>query len=213
MATHPLIIVGAGGFGREVVAIVHAMNSVRHEWELLGVADDMPAPSAVSQLSSARTVHIGPVDGVLRGRAPNTHVVVAIGNPQLREKIVARLPSDTWFATLVHPTATIGTGVTIGPGSVVAPGARLSVDIALGQHVQVDQNATIGHDVRLDEFARINPAACVSGGVTIGKGGYIGANATILQDLHVASGAIVGAGAVVVRDVASHATVKGVPAT
>ena len=40
-----LVIVGCGGFGREVADVVDAINEIAPTFELLGFADD--APSAV----------------------------------------------------------------------------------------------------------------------------------------------------------------------
>ncbi|MCC7573091.1 MAG: transferase, partial [Candidatus Methanofastidiosum sp.] len=36
----PLIIIGAGGFGREVAWLVNDINKQKREWELLGFLDD-----------------------------------------------------------------------------------------------------------------------------------------------------------------------------
>ncbi|WP_147916081.1 NeuD/PglB/VioB family sugar acetyltransferase [Ruania zhangjianzhongii] len=212
MTAHPLVIVGAGGFGREVVEIVRAVNRVRPSWRLLGVADDAPSAESLESLERSRTRFLGAVDASLHAVGAATDVIIAVGDPQLRSQIVRRLPQAASYGTAIHPDATVAESVQIGAGCVVAAGARLSVDITLGDHVQVDQNVTIGHDSTVGSFTRLNPAACLSGGVQIGESCYIGANATVLQNLHLEPHATIGAGAVVVRDVARHTTVKGVPA-
>lgn len=211
--TRPLLVVGAGGFGREVLNIVHAVNVRRAEWELLGVADDGPSNASLRALHRSGTAHLGAIEEVARRAVvPGLCLVVAIGDPRVRQRVVVELSSYGDFPSLVHPAATVGPDVEVLEGCVVAPGARLSANIRLGSHVHVDQNVTIGHDSTVGAFSRLNPQACISGNVTMGHGCYCGANATVLPGVSVGTGAVIGAGAVVVRNVPAGRTVKGVPA-
>ena len=207
-----LVIIGCGGFGREVFGIVMAVNAAGGDWTVEGFVDDGPSPHDLKAVTALGSVVLGTIDD-LAGRRQPVHAVVAIGAPSARRHITSKLASaDVSYPALVHPDATIGADITLGPGSLVAAGARLSTAISLGRHVHVDQNATVGHDTLIGDFVRLNPQACISGSVTIGEEALIGASATVLQGLRVGAGAIVGAGAVVVRDVESDRTVKGVPA-
>jgi sugar O-acyltransferase (sialic acid O-acetyltransferase NeuD family) len=209
--SRPLVIIGCGGFGREVFGIALALQRAGSDWHVEGFADNDPIAVNVDRVRELGTRMWGSIDA-LAGR-PDLDAVIAIGSAAARVRISQQLSvgGPTW-ATLVHPDSTVGPLVHLGPGSVVAAGARLSTNIRLGKHVHVDQNATVGHDTLIGDFARLNPQACVSGSVQIGTGALIGANATVLQGLSVGDGAVVGAGAVAVRDVAAGAVVKGVPA-
>ncbi|WP_323368701.1 NeuD/PglB/VioB family sugar acetyltransferase [Ornithinicoccus halotolerans] len=208
-----LLIVGAGGFGREVISIVRALNLVGDSWQLLGVADDNPSERALRSLARSGTQYLGTVPEAVNNAGPAAAVVVAVGDPTTRNRIVDMLPPSTHYPPLVHPETTVGHGVVIDSGCIVAPGARLSIDVILGQHVQVDQNVAVGHDTTIGPYSRLNPASCISGEVHLGHSVYVGANATVLQRLTVGARAVVGAGAVVVRDVACAQVVKGVPAS
>ena len=205
------MIVGGGGFGREVVSLVDAVNTLHASWDLLGVLDDDPSAEALTSLRRTGTDHLGPVDSLDRWCSDGAHAVIAVGSPAVRRAIDERHPDATW-AVLVHPAASVGLDVRLAPGTIVAAGARLSAAIGGGRHLQVDQNATVGHDVVLGDHVRLNPQACVSGSVSIGQGTVVGASATILQGLHIGERCTVGAGAVVTRDVAADRVVKGVPA-
>lgn len=205
-----LVVCGAGGFGREVVALVTAVNRVDPSWDLVGVVDDDPSPLALEHLARLGVEVIGGLDSLER-QIGDGAAVLAIGSPQLRSSLTARWPVVEW-ATLVHPDATVGADVELGAGTVVASGARLSTNVMVGRHVHVDQNATVGHDSTLGDHCRLNPQACVSGAVVVGDRALVGASATVLQGLTLGSDAVVGAGAVVTRDVPPGATVKGVPA-
>ena len=205
-----LVIIGCGGFGREVLEIVAAINGDSLTWRVVGVVDDDPRDADLALLKDRDVDHLGGV-AVLTDLPATTYAVLGIGSPTARRTISSGHPDRQW-ATLVHPDTTLGSDITLAPGVVVAPGSRLSTHISVGAHVQIDQNVTVGHDTRLGAFCRLNPQACISGSVDIGAGAYIGASATVLQGLHVGDDATVGAGAVVVRDVPAHFTVKGVPA-
>ncbi|MBE3074012.1 MAG: NeuD/PglB/VioB family sugar acetyltransferase [Actinobacteria bacterium] len=207
-----LVIIGCGGFGREVFSLVEAFGAVGGTWEVEGFADDAPSDLDLVRVGDLGSKVIGTVSDLAERTSPFT-AVVAVGSPQARIAITERLAGApvTW-AVLVHPHATIGARVGIGAGSIVAAGARLSTNIVVGRHVHVDQNVTVGHDCVLGNFSRLNPQACISGSVVVGEQVLVGANATVLPGLRAGASSIIGAGAVVVRDVPGSTVVKGVPA-
>lgn len=212
-----LVIIGCGGFGREVFGLVQALQAHGTDWSVDGFVDDGPSAANAALVAALGSRLLGSVEELAEraasGSASAVHAVAAVGDPIARASIVRRLSSaGVRWATLVHPDTTLGPGVELGEGSVIAPGSRLSTAITVGRHVHIDQNVTVGHDCRIGDFARLNPQACVSGSVTIGDSALIGANATVLQGLSVGSRAVVGASACVTRDVPADLTVKGVPA-
>lgn len=205
-----LVIVGCGGFGREVLEIVSAINQRAPTWHVAGVLDDDPRDEELALLDARNVGHLGDVSA-LAGMSRAMYAVLGIGSPAARRSISAQHPNQLW-ATLVHPDTTIGLDVNLGAGTVVAAGSRLSTHINVGAHVQIDQGVTVGHDTQLHDFSRLNPQACISGNVDIRAGAYVGANATVLQGLSVGMDTVIGAGAVVTKDVIARTTVKGVPA-
>lgn len=210
--TGRLIIIGCGGFGREVFALVEALRAGGSSLEVEGFVDDAPSEVDLARVAALGSHVIGGVTDLAQ-RASPFESVVAIGSAQARIAITDRLQHApvTW-PSLVHPQATIGAGVDLGAGSIVAAGARLSTNIVVGRHVHIDQNVTVGHDCTLGDFSRLNPAACISGSVVVGEQVLVGANATVLPGLRAAAASVIGAGAVVVRDVPGATIVKGVPA-
>lgn len=214
-ATRPLWVIGAGGFGREVVSLLGQLAQLGTDHAFEGVLDDAPASANVRRLARLGTEVVGDLGVALRRLEPWS-AVVAIGDPRIRRRVVQMLTAEAAapvdFPALVHPHATVGDDVLIGEGTVVAAGVRLSACISVGRHVHLDQNVTVGHDAVIGDFSRSNPASCISGDVHLGQGVLVGANATVLQGLRVEDGAVVGAGAVVTRDVSAGRTVVGVPA-
>jgi sugar O-acyltransferase (sialic acid O-acetyltransferase NeuD family) len=210
--TAPFFIIGAGGFGREVFSIIEALKGNGSVPRVTGFIDDNPSAADVANLDALGSRIVGSIDDLVRRKEP-FNAVVAVGSAVDRATIVDLLAgSPVTFPVLVHPDATIGCDVHLAEGVVVAAGSRLSTNIRIGKHVQIDQNAAIGHDCIVGDFSPLNPQACVSGAVAIGRRTMIGANAIGLQGLAVGDDAMVGAGAVVTHSVETAKTVMGVPA-
>ena len=208
----PLVVIGAGGFGRESLDVIEAANLEEPRWLVVGVIDDAPSPVALERLAARSIAHLGGMNWFERTEQP-VSFVIGIGAPHTRALIDARLVAlGHTPATAVHPAAVIGGRVSIGEGSVICGGVQVSTNVTLGRHVHLNPNATIGHDVALEDFVSINPAAVISGEVHVQSEALIGAAAVVLQGLTVGRGSLVGAAACVTRDVAHGATVKGVPA-
>lgn len=215
MEVQPVVVVGAGGFGREVLDVLEALNetSFRSKFEILGVADDLPTSDALTRLAQRGYRYLGCSVPWL-GDHPGIGYIVAIGNPAVRKRICLLIESSTALEplTIVHPSAAVGSEVRLGKGSVVCAGARISTNVAIGKHVHVNAGAIIGHDALLQDYVSINPGAIISGNVNVGESSLVGAGAVVLQGLIIGEGSTVGAGAVVTRNVLENSVVKGVPA-
>ncbi|TFC89815.1 acetyltransferase [Cryobacterium sp. TmT2-59] len=210
----PLVVVGAGGFGREALDVVEAMNKAEAVpvFQILGVLDADPSIRNLERLAARGVAYLG-TDSAWREAGIQAQYLVGIGDPQARQRVAEAFSRDGFeAATAIHPAASIGSRVTIGGGSVVCGGAQLSTNVSLGQHVQINPNATIGHDAVLHDFVSINPAATISGEVIVEARALIGAAAVILQGIAVGEDSLVGASACVVRRVKPKSVVKGVPA-
>ena len=208
-----LVIVGAGGFGREVLDVVEAMNAAGAGVEFVGYVDD--ADSSVPLLERRGAAYLGAVDTLTGGSTipPAAGFVIGIGAGDVRRRLDATLSAAGRHPfVLVHPMATVGGDCRIDDGCILAAGARVTTNITLGRHTQLHVNSTIGHDSDLDDFVSVYPGATVSGNVHLGDGVTIGTGANVLPGVSVGAGAFVGAGAVVTADVEPGATVVGVPA-
>ncbi|WP_235451108.1 NeuD/PglB/VioB family sugar acetyltransferase [Frigoribacterium sp. RIT-PI-h] len=202
-----LVVIGAGGMGREVLDVARALGR-----PVAGVVDDGPSADDLHRLSRTSTAYLGSIDGWLAGGAHEPWVV-GLGDPGVRSRVVARVATAAGHpATLVHPTATLGSQVLLGDGTAICAGVRVSTNVRVGRHGLLLANAAVGHDSQLGDVVSVNPGAVVSGAVTIGEGSLVGAGATVLQGLRVGERCVVGASACVVRDVASDTVVRGVPA-
>jgi sugar O-acyltransferase (sialic acid O-acetyltransferase NeuD family) len=211
----PIVVVGAGGFGREVIDVIEAMNAAAPEpaWELAGVVDDSLAPANRDRLENRSITYLGTTDDFLASGGAPVSYAVGIGSPAVRRKIALRFDGDGHSgARLIHPSVTMGADVTIGPGTVLCAGVRITTNIAIGQHVHINLNATVGHDTSIGDFVSLNPLASISGDCVIEDDVLVGVGGIVLNGLRLGRGAVVGGAACAVRDVAPETTVVGVPA-
>lgn len=206
-AHRPLVIVGAGGFGREVAWLVEDVNRVRPTWELLGFVDDH---------ATGQTVEGYPILGdrsYLATLSPWPWIVCSMGDPRVRKQVVEGLSAEGYqFATLVHPSVCMSRFVKIGPGSVICAGTILTTNVAIGSHAILNLGCRIGHDSVLGDFASLMPGTNIAGEVTVGDGCYFGLNACVINRVSVGEWSIVGAGAAVVKDIPPRVVAVGVPA-
>lgn len=213
--TAALVIVGAGGFGREVVDIIEAINHHANspQFDLLGVIDSSPAQLNLDRLAARNIPYLGTEAEWLARSPEQVEYLVGIGSTKVRELVVSRFAAaGLQAATAVHPSALFGSECTVGAGSIICAGVQATTNITIGRHVQVNINATLGHDSDIEDFVSINPLAAISGDVRLARGSYIGAGAVVLQGLTVGAHSTVGASACVVKDVPDGEVVKGVPA-
>ncbi len=211
--TQRLVVIGGGGFGREVLELIDDINesAPSRAFEVLGVLDDgSPDPDLLAQLGVR---HLG-ATGALREMDSDVGHVIAIGACAPRRRIDQEC--EAWrrkAATLIHPTAVIGRrSVDLGPGSVVCANSTITTNIRFGRQVHVNPNVSIGHDSTVGDYVTLTPQVAVAGNVSIGDFVFVGTGARIKPGVAIGDGVLVGAGAVVIRDISPNQTVAGVPA-
>ena len=211
----PLVIIGAGGHGREVLDVVEAINRLDARYDIVGMVADHADHDVLARRG---TRLLGSVDHLVdRGLTDvptDALVVVAIGDPAGRLSLARRITAAGYdFApALVHPGATVGADVRLGDGAVLAAGAHVTTNVSIGGHVQVNVGAVVSHDSVIGDHATLSPGVLVNGSVHVGEGAFLGSGAIVTPGRTIGPWAVIGAGAVVVRDVPEGATATGVPA-
>ena len=206
-----LLIAGAGGLARETASAVAAINAVSPTWTLLGFLDDNPELHGTT-VSGVKV--LGPLSAV--HDHPDAGVVVCIANPRnpgVRGLVASRrgLPAER-YATVVHPSASVGTGCSVGPGTVLLAQTVLTADVVVGSHVAVMPQVVLTHDDVVGDFVTIASGVRVSGGVVVGEAAYLGTGALIRESLRIGARSIVGMGSVLLRDVPAGEVWAGNPA-
>jgi sugar O-acyltransferase (sialic acid O-acetyltransferase NeuD family) len=203
-----LVIVGAGGHGRETLDIVEAMNDAgTGQWNFLGFVDDGEVREDRLARREAEVVEVSELD------PEEVRYVIGIGDPKMREAVAERMTLAAFVpATLVHPAASVGSDVRMAEGVVLAAGARVTTNVSLERHSQLNVGAVVSHDCEAGAFVTFSPGTMVNGECRIGDRAFFGTGAIVTPGLKIGADAKVGAGAVVLEDVPDGATVVGVPA-
>jgi sugar O-acyltransferase (sialic acid O-acetyltransferase NeuD family) len=202
-----LCIIGAGGFGREVLGLYE---------------DIMESEKTVSQFD----IVFGEEDAIWTERLVNGHsvlpisaidfnsydAVIAIGDGKARQRIAKSLEGIAKWTTLIHPTVVMGRRISIGAGSIICAGCILTCDIQLGSHTHLNLVTTIGHDSICGDFLTTAPSAHISGRCTLGNSVYMGTGAMLRDGISIGDNITIGMGAAVLNDLNLAGTYVGIPA-
>jgi sugar O-acyltransferase (sialic acid O-acetyltransferase NeuD family) len=203
-----LLIIGAGGFGREVYAWAGQIPRDERDWEVGGFLD-----ANLRALEGFQYPISVLADPAVYAPQAGDCFACAIGDPKTRLSLCRGIRSRGGrFVTLRHPSVIMGTNCRIGDGCILCPGAVLTSDVTLGDFVVVNVYACVAHDVVVGDGSILSPHSDVNGFGRLGEGVFLGTHAAVLPGAKVGDYGVVGAGSVVLKRVASYATVIGVPA-
>lgn len=202
-----LLIIGAGGLGKEVVDIVRS-SSQGTEYELAFVDDVVPPDTII------HGVRVIGNRAVLRKMTPErADICVAVGSPAVRRTFIEEIEGGGFsFVTVVDPSALIRSSAVLGIGVIIGARVFLSCNAVIGSHAVINPGALVGHDVVIGSYAVVGGGALLSGGAQIGEGALIGAGASVLFNTAVGDRSTVGMGAAVFAPVENGITVLGNPA-
>ena len=202
-----IIIVGAGGFGRELLWWIKDINKVQQKWEILGFIDDN-----IHALDGYECDY--PIIGTIKDWKPkeDEEFALAFGSPELKRKIVSLLKAKgAVFATIIHPAAMLSEFARCGEGLIMFPNSKISCNTTVGDFVTL-LATPIGHDTEIGDYTVISGGCNIVRNVKIGKDVFLAAGVCVAQDINIGDGAYLGLGSVVLKDVPAGATVFGNPA-
>jgi sugar O-acyltransferase (sialic acid O-acetyltransferase NeuD family) len=201
-----ILIIGAGGFGREVEMLVYQINKIKPQWNFIGYLDD----SIPEGVKVGNSQVIGSTEAI--ENFENTYFVIAIANAKIKRKILGKVPNKVKPARLLHPSIICGERVQIGEGSIICAGNIITEDIIIGSHVILNLSCTVGHDTIIMDYCSFMPSVNISGEVKIEEGVFVGTGAKIINQVEIGRYSIIGAGAVVSKTIPSNCTAVGIPA-
>ena len=203
-----LYIFGTGGFGREaLVCFIDICESKNLDYtkHVSFVVDD-----AFHHLTELMGI---PVLKRSQLNSNEGEFFIAIADPFLRKELVRTLPTNTVYATLIHPSANVSAWVTLGEGSIVCAGSILTTQIEVGKHAHINLNTTIGHDCKIGNFFTSSPGVNVSGNCTINDNVFIGTNSAIRDKLTICDDVVIGMSTSVIKSIDEPGIYIGSPAS
>ncbi|CAN5347795.1 acetyltransferase [soil metagenome] len=199
-------IIGAGGFAKETLCcLIDSLAGSKYKIEDVVCFIDKD-----ENVSEKKILGIDVIPQSLFN--PGEYdVVVGIGPPAIRKKVVESLPSMTRFATIIHPSAVISEWVELSEGTIVTAGTILTCNISAGKHAHFNLHTTIGHDCIIGDYFTSAPAVNISGKCTFGNGVYFGTNASVKEGINICDNVTIGMGGIVVKDINESGVYIGNP--
>lgn len=199
-----IVIIGNGGHSKVIREMISSIKSYR----MIAVLDDK-----YTHITEIRGIVYAPLYYFKHLLTRPLRVVIAIGNNDVRKRIVNRLnlPQDM-YQSLIHPSAVVSDSVKIGFGTVIMPGAFITAEAVIGHHAIINTGAIIEHENHLANFVHISPNATLTGNVSIEEGVHIGASATVIPGIKIKEWSVIGAGATVINNIPAYSKAVGCPA-
>ena len=139
-------------------------------------------------------------------------VIVAIGNPIDRKKMVDKLPPHTKYFTFIHPTAQImDDNIKIGEGSFIGANSIITTNVKIGKHVLLNRGCHIGHDTVIGDYLSMMPNSVISGNVNVGNCFYMGTNSSVREKITICDNVTIGLNSGVVKDINEKGVYVGLP--
>lgn len=200
-AVRRVLVVGAGGFGREV------RWWARDAWgpgRVVGFLDADPSRGTADL----------PVVGDPATHEPRDDeaFLLAIGIPHVRRRVAETLLGrGARFVTLVHPSAVVVPSARVAAGAIVCPGAIVSDAAEIGPCALLNYHASVAHDAAVGAYAVLSPYATLAGGARVGPDAFLGLHASVGPGRSVGAGSKVSANSCALVDVPPDSLVWGVP--
>lgn len=204
-----IVIIGAGGMGKDVQWLIERINKVKETWNILGYIDDgIPVGTDINGCEV-----LGGMDYLKQIQTPLA-VACSVANTEIRKHLIMQIADkkNFEFPNLIDPSVIISTRTKMGIGNIICAGCIVSVNITFGDFNIICVDSTIGHDDIIESYITVYPSVNISGNVAIGEKSEIGTGTQIIQGLKIGLQSIVGAGTVVIEDVGGNCTVVGNPA-
>lgn len=192
-----IVIIGAGGIGREVAWIIEEINEVNPTWNIIGFVDDN-SEMWDKELNGYRV--LGGLEA-LNKLEVKPEVVVAIANCGIKKSIVEKLNGKFEFATVVYPTVSISRFIEIGQGAIIYPGVILTVNTKISNHVIISGNCGIGHDTVIGDYSSVLWGSSFSGYDVVGEECFIGVGTKVAQGVRIADSRRVSTRSIVTEDI------------
>ena len=202
-----LLILGAGGMGKEIYYTARHSIGYGTEFEVKGFLD-FPNPDWDTSIYP-------PILGIEDNYEiqPEDVFTCSIGDVHLKRKVCEKMKArGAKFQTLIFENAQIGDNVKIGEGCIIDPYARIGADVVLGDNCLVQTFAIVGHEAVVGNYCRLDCRSLLVGGVVLGDNVTIHTNAVLSHKVIVEDDAKVAALSFVIRKVKRGTIVMGNPA-
>ena len=203
-----LIIIGAGGMGRQLYQCAKNCIGYKDEYDIKGFLDD-------------NTNALDEFDGFppILGTIEDYHIqdedvfINSIGDIKYKKHCVEVIQDKGGkFINLIHPLASLPENLKIGIGNVILSRVSIGVETEIGDFNLIQTGAIIGHDVKIGSWSRIDCYVVLVAGVNVEDEVCVHTSSVINHNVRLCKGSTVGALSFVIKNVKPGVTVFGSPA-
>ena len=203
-----LIIIGAGGFGSEVLETINDCNKKKERFEVYGFIDEN---KSLIDKNILGVPILGNIEYLLSLKVRDYKCLITVADPVLRKKIVKKLNNKVDFCTIIHPSVIYSNFTKIGKGCIIQPGSILMPNTRLGNHVIINVHCCVGHNSYLKNFVSMMPDVNINGNNTINEGVYVGSGTITNEKINVGKWSVIGSGSVIIKHIPDNSLVIGIP--
>lgn len=203
---YDVIILGAGGTGREIAEMFEEVFDVEN-YRLKGFLSDV-----LDVLDNYEVDY--PLIGTIKDYEvqENDRFILAIGDIAGRRKVAESiLNRGGKFINFIHPLAKVMKSAKIGQGVIIFPFAWVGADAELADFCFVNLHAACGHDVKLGAFCELAPYSAVAGGTSAGEECLFALHAVVAPKTVLGNNVVISQGSVTQKNQADNMVVIGVP--
>ena len=202
------------GSGKHWLVIFHEIINLK-KYNILGFIDPTKEKVKVINYKNRIYYNLGKINKKLISKYSNICGVIAIGNSNIRRKIVNKVrnisKSFKW-EKIISKHATINNNVKIGKGSMICSNTLICNNTIIGDHCLINSSSSIDHDNVIDDFANIGPGVVTGGNVHIKKNAFIGIGSVIKDNVNIGENTIVWGNSYVTKDCQKNSMYFGTPA-
>lgn len=176
-----LIILGGGGFAREVYSYFVAMAADSKEPVVfkgyLDVGPDGTNPFPSGEFLGHERDHRTQQDEYfVLGMADNERRATILSDYQ---EMLAR------GINIVHPSASVDPSAELGQGNVIGPFCHIGANVKLGAHNVLNYGCSVGHDSNIGDNNVFASDVQVAGYVKMGNNNFLGLSAGIIPRVEI----------------------------
>lgn len=209
-----LIIIGARGFGREVLWAVQGTKEYKEgKYTVKGFLDDNK--NALNGFSCPYGKQFPPIIGSVEDYIPEQDDVFfcALGEPKSRMHYANLiLAKGGEFISIISPLACVSSDARIGKGVFICGWVLISTNVEIGDFTVIHPMTNIGHDVKIGKGCSIESHCFLGGGAQMKDGSMLHPRSNILPHKTIGENTVVGTGSAVMRNFGDNLTLFGNPA-
>lgn len=204
-----ILIIGSSGHSKVIIDIVEKQGL----YNIVGLIDSFKA--AGEKTLDYQVIGTESDISMLASKYSVAGLIVAIGDNNSRAKVFENISENhpnLPFVRAIHPTASIGKGVTIGDGTAVMAGAVINSSCVIGQSCIVNTGASLDHDSIMEDYASLAPGVTTGGNCRIGTYSAVSLGANLRHGITIGKQTVIGAGSMVLKSVPDFTVAYGNPA-